>query len=126
MARTKQDVLDSRRGRVSDPMSSSDLLSSEEDSRTKSGKRMSPERDVGRQAKKVRVNKKGETGDEEEKDASTERVASSSEDYVREKKKDKKKKKKVVAKKIRKGPTDLELRERYERKKQYDRENAKR
>ena len=127
MARTKQDELDKRRGRVSDPTSSSDVLSSsEEDSRRKDGRRISPDREVGRQVKKVRVNQMGGKGDEEEKDATTERAASSSEENVRDKKKDKKRKKKVVAKKVKKGPSDGELRERYERKKQYDRENAKR
>ena len=63
MARTKEDVIARRRGRVSDPTSSSDLLSSsEEDSRRKEvkrGRRNAPESEGGSPSSQVkaRVNK---------------------------------------------------------------------
>ena len=133
MARTKEDVLARRRGRISDPTSSSDLLSSSEEEGSNEvtrGRRNAPDREGGSlssQVKRARVNKsrRGGRGEEEVQNAGEVRDSSSSKEEARAKKKDRKKKK-VISKKVKKGPTDALLRERYERKKQYDRENAKR
>ena len=125
MARTMEDVLARRRGRVLGPTSSSDLLSSseEEGRNAQDSEGGSP----SSQVKRARVNKsrRGGMGEEEIQNAGEVRDSSSSKEEARAKKKDRKKKK-VISKKVKKGPTDEELRERYERKKQYDRENAKR